>query len=139
MLPSLFFSPSHSLPLPFSSRSLSLSLSLAASPSPLLLSPVIIFLHHRQVSCCKTVALRAVCSHWRGFPARVIEVEVTVGNTIHHTPQTPPSPAATLSSFSHWINMSHLFFIQRVNSVNVFFQNYNPLILSLIQDLLLNV
>lgn len=96
---------------PFSSRLLPLSHSLAESPYPLtsshfvLLSSSSYITDNVQVSCCNTVSLRAVCSQRRGFPARAFEVGFTVGNTIHHASQAPPSPAIILPYFSHWLNM----------------------------------
>lgn len=107
-------SPVHSLTLllPFSSRSLARtvthslthllprSLGTLLPPPP---SPVIIVLHHRLrvcVSCRSLIALRAVCNHWKGFPASVHKVEFTDGNTIHPIPQAPPPSLAIISSFS---------------------------------------
>lgn len=99
LLSSLLISPFHSALFPPRSLTLSLrhahwlSLPLpppASSSSSSLLSSSSYIIGYVCVSCCSLVALRAVCSHWKGFPASAHKVEFRIGNTIHRALQAPP-------------------------------------------------
>lgn len=77
----------------FLSSSLTLSLCTLTGcvPFPLasssLLSSSSYIISYVRVSCCSLVALRAVCSQQKGFPASLHKVEFTDGNAIHPTLQ----------------------------------------------------
>lgn len=91
---SLARSLAHSLP--HSARRLPLPLYSSSSSS--LLSSSSYITGYVCVSCRSLIALRAVCNHWKGFPASVRKVEFTDGNTIHPAPQAQPPSLAILPS-----------------------------------------
>lgn len=98
MLLSALILPFHSLTLSFPlARSPTPSLSVPPPPTPLLSSSSYIT-SYACMSCCSLIALRAVCNHWKGFPASVHKVEFTDGDTIQPALQASPPSLAILQS-----------------------------------------